>query len=114
MSDVREYALHDLDCVHVSCSVTSEVLAEVGWELPTPPLGFFFFLKPPSVARSFLLTMRGLTSHWTTLALWGRSSTGSKKGGKNLTAQKSCVVTDVQSSELFQCAFHRDTEMGTA
>lgn len=37
-----------------------------------------------------------------------------EKGGKNLTAQKFCAVTDVQSSELFQRAFHADTEMGTA
>lgn len=97
----------------MSCSVTSEVLAGVGWELPTPPLLFFFF-KAQSVARSFLLSLNGLTSHWTTRVLFGEELLWQQKGGKNLTAQKSCVVTDVQSSELFQCAFHRDTEMGTA
>lgn len=95
----------------MSCSVTSEVLAGVGWELPTPPL---LFLKAQSVARSLLLALHGLTSHWTTRALFGEELLWQQKGGKNLTAQKSCVVTDVQSSELFQCAFHRDTEMGTA
>lgn len=33
-----------------------------------------------------------------------------QKAGKNLTAQNLCVVTDVQSSERFQCEFLRNAE----
>lgn len=84
----------------------SEVLAGVDWELVTPPSFFFFSLKASECGQQlsspFARPDFPLDNTYTFV---GGASLAAKKGGKNLTAQKSCVVTDVQSSEVFQCAF---------
>lgn len=103
---VRGYALHGLIVYMLSCSVTSEVPAGVGWELPTPPLAFS---KSPECGRARSAPSALPLDNSCTLE---EELQAAKR--RKVTAQKSYVVTDVQSSELFQCAFHRDTEMGTA
>ena len=90
---------------YMCCVLTSEILAAVGWELPTPPL---VFLKAPSVARSFTLLPLSARPHFPLDASHTRRGGAplAAKRGKEFNCAKSpvcvCVLTDVQSSELFE------------
>ena len=91
----------------------SRLLPAVGRDLPTPPLVFSECVwesctapSPPVPSRppvrpNFLLV---------NCCIFREEPNRQQKAGKNLTAQNLCVVTDVQSSERFQCEFHRDAE----
>lgn len=82
----------------------SRLVPAVGWDLPTPPLAFQSAAGSPAlppVRPNFLLD---------NCCTFREEPHRQQKAGKNLTAQNLCVVTDVQSSERFQCEFHRNAE----
>lgn len=82
----------------------SRLLPTVGRDLPTPPLAFSecgWESRTPPVRPNFLLD---------NCCIFREEPNRQQKAGKNLTAQNLCVVTDVQSSERFQCEFHRNAE----
>lgn len=86
----------------VACSVTSGACSGLGFTDTSSR----FFSAPgspalPPARPNFLLD---------NCCTFREEPHGQQKAGKNLTAQNLCVVTDVQSSERFQCALRRDAE----